>query len=70
MLVVYTDGVTDRRRGEEHFGEQAVRRLIEHTEGPITAAEIVNLLEAAVVGYGPDSPQDDIALLALRVSDD
>ena len=70
VLVVYTDGVTDRRRGQEHFGEQAVRRLIEHTEGPITAAEIVNLLEAAVVGYGPDSPQDDIALLALRVCDD
>jgi len=66
-LVLYTDGVTDERRGEEEFGE---RRLAEVLAGLAarSAQEIADALLAEVVAFRSDQARDDIALLVLRVS--
>ncbi|HJP66650.1 MAG TPA: GAF domain-containing protein [Actinomycetota bacterium] len=67
-LVLYTDGVTERRRGEEFFGEHRLAELLRSSVG-MSAATIAERIEQAVDGFGPDAPRDDIAILALKVTD-
>jgi phosphoserine phosphatase RsbU/P len=64
-LVFYTDGVTERRRGEELFGLDRLREAV----GPLAgyAADVVAArLRAAALGFSTEPPRDDIAILALR----
>jgi phosphoserine phosphatase RsbU/P len=64
-LVFYTDGVTERRIGEDFFG---LERLIQAV-GPLAgyAADVVAArLRADVLAFSPEAPRDDIAILALR----
>jgi PAS domain S-box-containing protein len=66
-LVLYTDGVTDERRGDEEFGEQRLAELVASLAGR-TAQEIADAVLHEVVAFRSDQPRDDIALLVLRVS--
>lgn len=64
-LVFYTDGVTERRRGMELFGLDRLREAV----GPLAvyAADVMAArLRATAVGFSPEPPRDDIAILALR----
>ncbi|HKT00814.1 MAG TPA: SpoIIE family protein phosphatase, partial [Rugosimonospora sp.] len=64
-LVFYTDGVTERRRGEELFGLDRLRDAL----GPMAgyAADVVAArLRATALGFSTEPPRDDIAILALR----
>jgi sigma-B regulation protein RsbU (phosphoserine phosphatase) len=64
-LVFFTDGVTERRRGEELFGLARTRSAL----GPLAGhdADIVAArLRSAVIGFSTESPRDDIAILTLR----
>lgn len=64
-LVFFTDGVTERRRGEEFFGAErtcAVLAPLAGYDADIVAAR----LRAAVVAFSTEPPRDDIAILALR----
>jgi len=67
VLVLWTDGVTDRRGGREIYGEDRLVALLEQL-GSQEPEHIVAAIEQSVVGFSPDSPQDDIAALALRIS--
>jgi serine phosphatase RsbU (regulator of sigma subunit) len=65
-VVLYTDGVTERRNGRELFGD---RRLVELVAGLPTdagAEQIVEAVEQAVAGFAPEPPQDDVAIVAFR----
>ncbi|HEU4355933.1 MAG TPA: SpoIIE family protein phosphatase, partial [Actinomycetota bacterium] len=66
-LVLYTDGVTDERSGNEEFGEQRLMDLLATLPGR-TAQEIADAVLDAVVAFRSGQPRDDIALLVLRVA--
>jgi len=64
-LVFFTDGVTERRRGEQLYGLGRLRRELTAMVGQpaqVTAAR----LRSAVLAYSEDPPRDDIAILVVR----
>ncbi|GAA3233082.1 hypothetical protein GCM10017691_28360 [Pseudonocardia petroleophila] len=64
-LLVYTDGVTERRRGDEQFGsERLLAAAAAAADRP--AAALVEAARAAVERFSADPRDDDIALLAVR----
>ena len=65
-LPFYTDGVTERRRHAELFGEARLVALAQEHAGR-SAEELVGAIEDAGAAFAPGLPQDDVALLAVRV---
>lgn len=64
-LVLFTDGVTEARRGRELFGEA---RLLAMLEGPAPEPyALVDGLVRAVLDFQGGLPRDDIAVVAVRV---
>ncbi|MEW2383718.1 SpoIIE family protein phosphatase [Micromonospora sp. NPDC047707] len=64
-LIFYTDGVTERRRGRELFGVDRLR----DAAAPLAAysADVVAArLRSTAIGFSPEPPRDDIAILVLR----
>jgi serine phosphatase RsbU (regulator of sigma subunit)/anti-sigma regulatory factor (Ser/Thr protein kinase) len=71
-LLVYTDGVTERRRGTrtrrpELFGPERLIAAAQEAAGR-SAAELVDAVRAAVERFSGDPRDDDIALLAVRAA--
>ena len=69
-LLVYTDGVTERRRIDrrgrrEQFGPDRLLTAAAGAAGQ-TAAQVVEAVRAAVERFSGDPRDDDIALLAVR----
>jgi serine phosphatase RsbU (regulator of sigma subunit)/PAS domain-containing protein len=64
-IVLWTDGISDRRGDGELFGEERLRALLE-SAAQRSPREIADTIERAVVGFSTTDPQDDIALLVLR----
>ena len=64
-LVLWTDGVTERRRGTEQFGEQRLAALLEQVAGA-DAEHIADAILEAVLAFADVDPQDDIALMVLQ----
>ncbi|MBW0116984.1 SpoIIE family protein phosphatase [Pseudonocardia abyssalis] len=64
-LLVYTDGVTERRRGREQFGSDRLLAAAAAAAGQ-PAAQLVEAARAAVERFSSDPRDDDIALLAVR----
>ncbi|MET9800412.1 SpoIIE family protein phosphatase [Streptomyces sp. NPDC006368] len=67
LLLLYTDGVTERRSGTAMLSEDGVRDVLTRTHGS-SAAATVAALEKEVLGHGPTPPGDDFAILALRIT--
>jgi serine phosphatase RsbU (regulator of sigma subunit) len=65
-LVLYTDGVTEARRGREQFGDEQLEKVLVACAG-MSAVEIAENLEAAVIEFGGPEPRDDLAVLVLHV---
>ncbi|MEJ3657278.1 SpoIIE family protein phosphatase [Actinomycetes bacterium KLBMP 9759] len=66
-LLVYTDGVTERRRGREQFGAERLLDAAQEAAGG-TAAQVVAAVREKVERFSPDPLGDDIALLAVRAA--
>jgi serine phosphatase RsbU (regulator of sigma subunit) len=64
-LLFYTDGVTERRRGNDQFGSRRLREVAAGCSG-YSAERTVNAVRSAVVDFSVDERRDDIALLAIR----
>ena len=62
-VLLYTDGVTEARRGAKLFGEGRVRRVLRRHP---TAAGCVDALLDAVKTYAVDALKDDAAALVVR----
>jgi serine phosphatase RsbU (regulator of sigma subunit) len=64
-LLLYTDGVTECRRGSEQFGDE---RLLEAaaTASGTSAARLVATVRESVQRFATDLLGDDMALLAVR----
>ncbi|WP_073919789.1 PP2C family protein-serine/threonine phosphatase [Streptomyces sp. CB00455] len=67
LILLFTDGVTERRSGTTMLGEQGVRDLLGHAPHA-SAAETVAALEEHIIAYSPTPPGDDIAILAVRLT--
>jgi anti-sigma regulatory factor (Ser/Thr protein kinase) len=63
-LLLYTDGVTERRRGKEQFGSERLLDAARSAAGG-TATQLVAAVRTAVESFS-SAPHDDIALLAVR----
>ncbi len=71
-LLVYTDGVTERRRGArsghpELFGPERLLAAARDAAGR-SAVELVEAVRAAVERFSDEPRDDDIALLAVRAA--
>jgi sigma-B regulation protein RsbU (phosphoserine phosphatase) len=66
-LVFYTDGVTEARRGRDQFGDERLHQTLAGCPG-LSAAQIADSIETAVLDFGGAEPSDDIAILVLRVT--
>jgi len=64
VVVIYTDGLTEARRGEELFGPEGVQRVLEQ-HGKRRAADILDALLGAVREFA-DGPLDDVTVVVLR----
>jgi len=66
LLVAYSDGVTEARRGDEQFGEE---RLIETLRGRVDGSPdlIVSALLERVQEFSAGDQSDDLTLLVARV---
>jgi serine phosphatase RsbU (regulator of sigma subunit) len=67
MLLLYTDGVTEARRGKEQYGDDRLRTLVATTR-PTSADHLTSAVEAAVLAFADGPPQDDIAILAIGLT--
>ncbi|HSK47402.1 MAG TPA: SpoIIE family protein phosphatase, partial [Coriobacteriia bacterium] len=66
-LLLYTDGVTEARRGNIFFGEERVQTILAENAPP---AEIAQSLLEAVRGYVQGELRDDVAVLVVRPRDE
>ncbi|NYJ08070.1 serine phosphatase RsbU (regulator of sigma subunit)/anti-sigma regulatory factor (Ser/Thr protein kinase) [Geodermatophilus daqingensis] len=64
-LLLYTDGVTECRRGPEQFDENRLLGAAAAASGR-SAARLVAAVREAAQDFATDPPGDDIALLAVR----
>lgn len=65
MLLLYTDGVTEGRRGTEFFGESRLLASVAGNVGSATA--LTHGLLEDVLEFQQQVPSDDIAIVALGV---
>jgi phosphoserine phosphatase RsbU/P len=68
VLVFFTDGVTERRRGREQYGVRRLRRELRSLVGH-PAQVVASRVRSSVLAFSPDPPRDDIAVLVLRNPD-
>jgi sigma-B regulation protein RsbU (phosphoserine phosphatase) len=64
-LVFYTDGVTERRRGDRMFGDEGLLAACAAGAGR-SATDMAGCLEEAVRDYGDEASRDDLAVLVVR----
>jgi sigma-B regulation protein RsbU (phosphoserine phosphatase) len=64
VLLFYTDGVTEARRGRDFYGDE---RLLSAAARDGSAAALVESLVREVVDFQAGRPRDDIAVLAVGV---
>ena len=65
VLVLYTDGVTEARRGDEYFGEPRLHRVLLEGEG--SAQQVAERVLESSLEFQLGNPRDDIAVVVLRV---
>ncbi len=65
-VVCWTDGVTERRHAGTLFGDERLSRLVGSLAGS-TADQIAAGIDDAVVAFAPGLPDDDMAILILRL---
>ncbi len=69
-LVLYTDGVSEARRGTALFGDDALLRVIAESERSADADTLARRIEDAALAFCGGTASDDIAILVLRVPPD
>ena len=65
LVVLYTDGVIEARRGRELFGEDRVAGSVAGSDGP--PQSVVTRLAGIVTEFAEGGLTDDVAILALKV---
>ena len=65
--MLYTDGITETRRGEELFGEDRLTAALAAAAGA-SAEELADAVLAALDAFRAAPSEDDLALLVLRLA--
>lgn len=65
-LVAFTDGITERHRGRSQFGEEGIGAVLEEA-GEADAATIAERVEEAARAFVDGAPDDDMAVVVVRV---
>ena len=65
-VVLYTDGVTEARRGPDFYGDARLSQLLMHEDLERPDRLVSRVLED-VLGFQDHHPTDDIALIAFRI---
>ena len=65
-LVLFTDGISERRRDRHQFGDQELREILRSLAGA-SARELARRVEDAAIAYAPAAPDDDMAVLTISV---
>lgn len=66
-LVLYTDGVSEARRGGDELGDDGIRERLRAVAGT-GAADIARHLEQAAVRFSGGAPRDDLAIVVVRAA--
>jgi len=66
-LVMYTDGVTERRSGDRMFGDDSLLAVCTAAAGA-DAQDFAGLVEQAVRDFGAEASRDDLAVLVVRAT--
>lgn len=66
VVVVFTDGITERHRGCRHFGEEGIGAVLRET-GEADADTIAARIEEAARGFVEGDAEDDMAVVVVRV---
>jgi phosphoserine phosphatase RsbU/P len=66
-LVLYTDGISEARRGGEFFDGERIEELVMELAAKGSAADVATGLADAAVAFQDGDPRDDIAVVALQV---
>ena len=66
-MVLFTDGVTERRRGGQLFGEESLTATLRKMAGS-SALDIARHVEDAAVDFADTAPHDDMAVLTVKVT--
>jgi phosphoserine phosphatase RsbU/P len=66
VLVMHTDGITERRRGDEEFGRDRLHALLRRRRRS-SARALQNSILATVRGFSPNPLADDTTLLLVRM---
>ena len=66
-LVLYTDGVTERRDGGRMFGEEGLLAVCAAAAGA-GAQDVAGMVEQAVRDFGGEASRDDLAVLVVRAT--
>jgi serine phosphatase RsbU (regulator of sigma subunit) len=65
-LILYTDGVTERRDGTRMLGEDGLSAAIQAAPAGATAEELCAVIEQTIFAFSPEPPQDDVAVVVVR----
>ena len=65
VLVAFSDGVTEARRGDQEYGEDRLRTLLAGFRG-LHPQEVAASVGHASLEFQRDVPHDDLAVVALR----
>lgn len=68
MLVAYTDGVTEARRGDEFFAEDRLAAAVARADPKLDAAGLADYLFAALTDFTGGRFRDDAAILTLSLT--
>jgi serine phosphatase RsbU (regulator of sigma subunit)/anti-sigma regulatory factor (Ser/Thr protein kinase) len=66
-LLMYTDGVTERRRGRQMFGEETLLRVVASAPR-LSADAVAGLVEREVRDFAREAARDDLAVLVVRAT--
>jgi sigma-B regulation protein RsbU (phosphoserine phosphatase) len=65
LVLLYTDGLSEARAGDQLFGEERIANALRRDPGASPAVMVKSLLEAAR-DFAREPITDDIAILAIR----
>jgi sigma-B regulation protein RsbU (phosphoserine phosphatase) len=66
ILLLYTDGITERQRGESMFGEERLREIVRRHKR-LSARAVQETVLAAVRDFAPTPLDDDTTLLLIKM---
>ena len=66
-LVFYTDGVTERRDGDDMFGDDNLLAVCAAAAGA-SAHDLAGLARGGVRGFSSQASRDDLAVLVVRAT--